>query len=80
MMKKVQHKQTEAESLRKSHSKASNAKLTLLMVIACLSLNAVVGGLGLIKWAPNHPIITVCTIIAGIVFILSFLGVNAFKR
>ena len=65
-------------SLEKSHSKASNFKLTLICMLAAISFNAIFGGLALINI--NKIIGIIVAISGGILFIFSYLLISKFTR
>ena len=65
-------------SLEKSHSKASNAKLTLICFLTILFFAVLWCGLVLIKQEKTFGIILTCA--GGIGTILCFLLLNAFSR
>ena len=65
-------------SLEKSHSKASNAKLTLICFLTVLFFGILWAGLVLLKQEKTFGIILTCA--GGIGTILCFLLLNAFSR
>lgn len=74
-------KYNEADSLKRSHSKASNAKLTLLCFITIIAFSMLWIGLSLIKTSyVSNTIAIVITSVGGVLTILGLIGFNAFKR
>lgn len=65
-------------SLEKSHSKASNAKLTLICFLTVLFFGILWAGLVLLKQEKTFGIILTCA--GGIGTILCYLLLNAFSR
>lgn len=65
-------------SLEKSHSKASNAKLTLICFLTILFFGILWAGLVLLKQEKTFGIILTCA--GGIGTILCYLLLNAFSR
>lgn len=66
------------DSLKKSHSKASNAKLTLLCVLTILAFSALWIGLALIP--SQQTLGWIITIAGGVITLLGLVGFNVFKR
>lgn len=65
-------------SLEKSHSKASNAKLTLICFLTILFFGILWAGLVLLKQEKTFGIILTCA--GGIGTVLCYLLLNAFSR
>ena len=65
-------------SLEKSHSKASNAKLTLICFLTILFFGILWAGLVLLKVEKTFGIILTCA--GGIGTVLCFMLLNAFSR
>ena len=65
-------------SLEKSHSKASNAKLTLICFLTILFFGILWVGLVLLKESKTFGIILTCA--GGVGTILCFMLLNAFSR
>ncbi|MBR4496417.1 MAG: hypothetical protein IKP12_04735 [Acholeplasmatales bacterium] len=61
-------------SLQKSHSKASNAKLTLLCLLTAIVSTCIWAGLAVIAFMPN--IYYIGIVIAIVSFVLSILCIN----
>ncbi len=71
----------EKTAIEKSHSKSSNAKLTLLCIVTILAFSALWVGLAFLQH-PTFPlpIAWIITIAGGVVTVLGLLGFNVFKR
>ena len=65
-------------SLEKSHSKASNAKLTLICFLTILFFGVLWAGLVLLKESKTFGIILTCA--GGVGTVLCFMLLNAFSR
>ena len=65
-------------SLEKSHSKASNAKLTLICFLTILFFGILWAGLVLLKESKTFGIILTCA--GGVGTVLCFMLLNAFSR
>ena len=65
-------------SLEKSHSKASNAKLTLICFLTILFFGILWAGLVLLKESNTFGIILTCA--GGVGTVLCFMLLNAFSR
>ena len=65
-------------SLEKSHSKASNFKLTMICLLAAISFNAIFAGLALINI--NKIIGIIVAIFGGVLSIFSYLLISRFTR
>lgn len=70
---------SEEESLKRSHSKSSNFKLTLLSLLAALALTGFVAFAASITLTQS-PLIYVGMAVSGVVFGLSLLLFSRFKR
>lgn len=68
------------ESLKKSHSKASNAKLTLLCILTAIAFAVLWVGLGLIGLADYKTLGIVLTAVGGAVSALGLVGFALFRR
>lgn len=68
-------------SLKKSHSKVSNFKLTLLSLITIIAFSALWIGIALLKYEGfPFSIALILTIAGGVLSLLGLIGFNAFKR
>ena len=66
------------DSLKKSHSKLSNGKLTLLCLVTILASSALWVGLAML---PDYQTLgLIITIISGVLLVLGLFGFNSFKR
>ena len=66
------------DSLKRSHSKLSNGKLTLLCLFTVLSFSVLWVGLAML---PDYQILgLIITIISGVLLVLGLFGFNSFKR
>ena len=70
----------EKESLERSHSKASNFKLTLVCLIALLSFAMLFISLALYLAFDKGMVYLVMTIISAVLTVLSFISFYLFKR
>lgn len=71
----------ENESLKKSHSKSSNAKLTLLCFITILAFSILWVGIALLLTEKcPFTLSLVITIVSGVVTLLGLIGFSRFKR
>lgn len=77
----AEKKYDDSESLKRSHSKSSNAKLTLLCFATILAFSILWVGLAFIntEYIPNAVSIVI-TAVGGVLTILGLIGFNAFKR
>ena len=66
------------DSLKKSHSKLSNGKLTLLCLFTILAFSALWVGLAMLPDYQTFGLII--TIISGVLLVLGLFGFNSFKR
>jgi uncharacterized membrane protein YccC len=74
-------KYNESESLKRSHSKSSNAKLTLLCFFTILAFTILWGGLAMIGIEKIPTVVSVIvTACGGVLTLLGLIGFNAFKR
>ena len=68
----------EKTSLERSHSKWSNFKLTMMVLLASISIFAVFAGLAILKAFQTPAII--CMASGGALFLISFIMLMRFKR
>lgn len=65
-------------SIERSHSKISNFKLTILVLLAIISFNAIFVGLALYNY--SHLLSMMVSIIGGIFSLVLFILIHAFVR
>ncbi len=75
------NKRNDSESLKKSHSKSSNAKLTLLCFLTILAFSILWVSIALIgsNFLSQSFSIVLCAV-SGILTLLGLIGFNLFKR
>ena len=72
-------KNNDSESLKRSHSKSSNFKLTMLSLLSSIALNVSIGALALMNTL-NKEVMIITAIVSGLVFIVSVCWFSSFKR
>jgi len=72
-------KNNDSESLKRSHSKSSNFKLTMLSLLSSLALNVSICALALIDTF-NKEVMIITSIASFLVFVISVVWFSSFKR
>ena len=71
-------KENNSDSLKRSHSKSSNFKLTMLSLLSSLTLSVAICALALISL--NKELMMIISIASGVIFLISVVWFSSFKR